>query len=39
MANPSGFSQRGLTADVLAVVFALALALLIRLNLLPPVKW
>lgn len=32
-------SRRGLSLDVLAVVLALALALLVRLNLIPSIKW
>jgi hypothetical protein len=30
---------RGLSLDVYAVALALILALLVRLNLIPPVKW
>lgn len=32
-------SRRGLSLDVYAVALALALALLVRFNLIPPVKW
>ena len=32
-------SQRGISLDVYAVALALVLALLVRLNLIPPVKW
>jgi hypothetical protein len=31
--------RRGLSLDVYAVLLALALALLVRLNLIPPIKW
>jgi hypothetical protein len=31
--------RRGLSLDVYAVTLALALALLVRLNLIPPIKW
>jgi hypothetical protein len=31
--------RRGISLDVYAVALALALALLVRLNLVPPVKW
>jgi len=31
--------SRGLSLDVYAVSLALLLALLVRLNLIPPVKW
>ena len=30
---------RGLSLDVSAVILALLLALLVRFNLLPPIKW
>ena len=32
-------SRRWITLDVYAVLLSLGLALLVRLNLLPPVKW
>ncbi len=32
-------SWRGLSFDVYAVALALTLALLVRFNLLPPIKW
>jgi hypothetical protein len=31
--------RRGIGLDVYAVVLALVLALLVRFNLLPPIKW
>ena len=31
--------RRALSLDVYAVTLALALALLVRLNLIPPIKW
>lgn len=31
--------RRGISPDVYAVFFALLLALLVRLNLIPPIKW
>jgi hypothetical protein len=31
--------RRGLSLDVYAVALALLLALLVRLNLIPPIKW
>jgi hypothetical protein len=31
--------RRGISLDVYAVTLALALALLVRLNLIPPIKW
>jgi hypothetical protein len=31
--------RRGLSLDVYAVTLALILALLVRLNVIPPVKW
>ena len=31
--------RRGLSLDVYAVILALLLALLVRFNLLPPIKW
>jgi len=35
----SAAPRRGLSLDVYAVSLALLLALLVRLNLIPPVKW
>jgi hypothetical protein len=35
----SAAPQRGISLDVYAVSIALLLALLVRLNLIPPVKW
>jgi hypothetical protein len=35
----SVMSTRGISLDVYAVSLALALALLVRLNLIPPIKW
>jgi hypothetical protein len=35
----SAAPRRGIPLDVYAVTLALALALLVRLNLIPPVKW
>jgi hypothetical protein len=35
----SAAPRRGISLDVYAVALALALALLVRLNLIPPVKW
>jgi len=35
----SAAHRRGISLDVYAVALALALALLVRLNLIPPVKW
>jgi hypothetical protein len=32
-------TRRGLSLDVYAVVLALALALLVRFNLIPAIKW
>jgi hypothetical protein len=32
-------TRRGLSLDVYAVVLALALALLVRFNLIPSIKW
>jgi hypothetical protein len=32
-------TRRGLSLDVYAVALALILALLVRFNLIPPVKW
>jgi hypothetical protein len=31
--------RRGISLDVYAVVLALVLALLVRFNLIPPIKW
>jgi hypothetical protein len=31
--------RRGISLDVYAVTLALVLALLVRLNLIPPIKW
>jgi hypothetical protein len=39
MSNAATPSWRGLSLDVSAVVLALALAVLVRLNLIPPIKW
>jgi hypothetical protein len=39
MPEPTAAPRRGISLDVYAVTLALALALLIRLNLIPPVKW
>lgn len=40
MADPNTAApRRGLSLDVYAVTLALALALLVRLNLIPPIKW
>ncbi len=36
---PNTPSRRGPSLDVYAVALALALALLVRLNLVPPIKW
>jgi hypothetical protein len=35
----SAAPRRGISLDVFAVALALALALLVRFNLVPPVKW
>jgi hypothetical protein len=35
----SAAPRRGISLDVYAVSLALLLALLVRLNLIPPVKW
>jgi hypothetical protein len=35
----SAAPRRGLSLDVYAVALALLLALLVRFNLIPPVKW
>jgi hypothetical protein len=39
LSNSATLSRRGLSLDVSAVVLALSLALLVRLNLIPPIKW
>ncbi len=39
MANSPRPFRKAFSLDVYAVVLALALALLVRLNLIPPVKW
>jgi hypothetical protein len=40
MSEPvSGAPRRGISLDVYAVALALVLALLVRLNLLPQIKW
>ena len=40
MSEPNAAApRRGLSLDVSAVILALLLALLVRLNLLPPIKW
>jgi hypothetical protein len=40
MPDPSPAApRRGLSLDVYAVTLALLLALLVRFNLIPPVKW
>jgi hypothetical protein len=40
MSNSSATTTRaGLSPDVLSVVLALSLALLVKLNLLPGIKW
>ena len=31
--------RRGISLDIAAVILALLLALLVRFNLLPPIKW
>jgi hypothetical protein len=38
MSNPNS-SPRGISLDVYAVTLALILALLVRLNLIPLIKW
>lgn len=38
MSEPTA-PRRGISLDVYAVALALALALLVRLNVIPPVKW
>jgi hypothetical protein len=39
MSKNTNSSRRGLSLDAYAVALALILALLVRLNLLPPIKW
>jgi len=39
MSNAAFSFWRTLSLDVAAVLLALALALLVRLNLIPPIKW
>jgi hypothetical protein len=39
MPKPFARFARGLSLDTIAVILALSAALLIRLNLIPPVKW
>jgi len=31
--------RRGISLDIIAVALSLAVALLVRLNLIPPIKW
>jgi hypothetical protein len=37
--NHSAVARRSLSPDIFAVALALLAALLVRLNLLPPIKW
>jgi hypothetical protein len=37
--SPLPPARRGISLDVYAVLLALSLALLVRFNLIPPVKW
>jgi hypothetical protein len=37
--STSAAPRRRISLDVLAVLLALTLALLVRLNLVPPIKW
>jgi hypothetical protein len=37
--SPASAPRRGISLDVYAVALSLALALLVRLNLIPAVKW
>jgi hypothetical protein len=37
--SPLPTARRGISLDVYAVLLSLALALLVRFNLIPPVKW
>ena len=39
MSNVPSPPRHGLSLDVYAVALALVLAVLVRLNLLPPIKW
>jgi hypothetical protein len=39
MPEAAAAPRRGISIDVYAVTLALVLAVLIRLNLIPPVKW
>jgi len=39
MSNAATPSRRGISPDVAAVVLALALSLLVRFNLIPPIQW
>ena len=39
MSNADTPARRGLSLDAYAVALALGLALLIRFNLLPPIRW
>ena len=39
MPEATAAPRRGLSLDVYAVALALALALLVRFNLVPPIKW
>jgi hypothetical protein len=39
MPQSAAAPRRGISLDVYAVTLALALALLVRLNLIPPIKW
>ena len=39
MSNPTTTSRKALQLDVYAVALALALALLVRFNLIPAIKW
>jgi len=39
MSNAASRFVRGLSLDTIAVILALGAALLVRLNLIPPVKW
>jgi hypothetical protein len=39
MPEPTAVPRRGISLDVIAVALALVLALLVRFNLIPPVKW
>jgi hypothetical protein len=39
MSKDASPSDRWLSLDTLAVALALVLALLVRLNLIPPIKW